>query len=274
MRTQTPATESDARAIGNFVEWPHGETPSAWRIGAWLGRGGTAEVWHARAPDGREAALKLASPALRSHPAADVLLRREHGVLRAVASPHIVEPYELLDLAGTAVLVLEYLPNGDLVPLLGGRPQQWLPAVRRVLAALTDLHRHGFGHGDVKAANVLFARDGTARLADLTAARPIDSPAAAATAAYGLPAGRRALLRDADCFAFAVLLFQLTTGRLPYGPEGPSDLAALPAVPLADVDPSAASLLGATAAALRAGGRVRGLSYFIDVLESVRPMDA
>jgi serine/threonine protein kinase len=271
MRTQTPATESDAHAIGNFVEWPNGETARAWRVVARLGRGGTAEVWHARAPDGREAALKLASPALRGHPAANALLRREHQLLRAVASRHLVEPYELLDLAGTAVLVLEYLPHGDLVPLLGGKPQHWLPAVRRVLAALMDLHRLGVGHGDVKAANVLFARDGTARLADLTAARPIDSHAVAATAAHALPAGSPALVRDADCFAVAVLLFQLLTGRLPYGPEGPKDLAAISVVPLAD--PWAASLLAATQAALRAGGRVQGLSYFVDVIESVRPMD-
>jgi serine/threonine protein kinase len=273
MRTQTPATESDARAIGNFVEWPNAEISSVWRFVARLGRGGTAEVWHARAPDGREAALKLASPALRGHPVVNAALRHEYDVLRAVASPHLVEPYELLEPAGSVVLVLEYLPHGDLVPLIGGEPQHWLPAVRRVLAALMDLHRHGFGHGDVKAANVLFASDGTARLADLTSARPIDAPAVAATAAHELPAGSPALVRDADCFAFAVLLFQLVSGRLPYGPAGSTDLAAIAAVPSVHADSSAASLLCATQAALRAGGCVRGLSYFVDVLVSVRPMD-
>jgi hypothetical protein len=42
-------------------------------------------------------------------------------------------------------------------------------------------------------------------------------------------------------------------------------------VPLAD--PVAASLEAAAAAALRARGRVQGLSYFTDVIESVRDND-
>ena len=109
-------------------------------------------------------------------------------MLSAVASPRLVEPYELIEHDGVAVLVLEYLPHGDLVPLLGAPPQQWLPAFRAVVGALADLERHGLAHGDVKARNVLFAADGSARLADLTSARPLDAPAAVTTAAYGLPA--------------------------------------------------------------------------------------
>jgi serine/threonine protein kinase len=272
MRTQAPATEFDARAIGAFLEWPSAETLGTWRVVARLGRGGTAEVWRALGTDGREAALKVASAAWRGRGVADEWLRREHEVLRAVASSHLVEPYELIDHPRGTVLVLEYLPHGDLVPLLGGEPKHWLPALRRVLAALTDMHRLGIGHGDVKAANVLFARDGSARLADLTSARPIDSRAEPTTAAHDLPASARVCVRDADCFALAVLLYQLLTGRLPYGREGPRSLASLAELPRVSLaDPWAAALLASTEAALRAAGRVQGLSYFFDVIESARP---
>jgi serine/threonine-protein kinase len=189
-------------------------------------------------------------------------------VLRTVGSPHLVEPYELIDGDGAAVLALEYLPQGDLVPLLGAPPRQWLPAFRAVVSALTALERHGLAHGDLKARNVLFAADGSARLADLTSARPLDAPAAAATAAYGLPSLHGSCARDADCFALAALLFELATARLPYGPGGAAAGTELAAVSLAD--PASARLAEAAVAALAAHGRVRGLSYFADVIESVR----
>ena len=264
MRTQALATESDLTA----VDWPNGENLGNWRAVELLGNGGTAEVWRAVAPDGREAALKLVKRELRGHSCANALLRREHDILRLVSSPHLVEPYELVDCDGAAVLVLEYLPHGDLVPLVGAPPRQWLPAFGAVLAALGDLERHGLAHGDLKARNVLFAADGSARLADLTSARPLDAPAAEATAAYGLPEPRAALAWEAQYFALAGLLFELATGRLPYGLHGASAGAELmeAAVP----EPAAAPLKAAAVAALRARGRVQGLSYFVDVIESVR----
>jgi len=262
MLTQALATEFDFTA----VDWPNGVNLGNWRAVELIGSGGTAEVWRAVAPDGREAALKLVKRALRRHPGANALLRREHEVLRSVASPHLVAAYDLIECKGAAVLVLEYLPHGDLVPLVGAPPRQWLPALSAVVAALAALERHGLAHGDLKARNVLFAADGSARLADLTSARPLDAPAVVATAAYGLPQPRGAQAREADCFALAALLFELATGRLPYGPSGPAAGAELAAV---GADSPVAALAAAAGAALQARGRM-GLSYFVDVIESVR----
>ncbi len=170
------------------------------------------------------------------------------------------------------MLALEYLPHGDLVPLLGAPPQQWLPAFRAVVGALADLERHGLAHGDVKARNVLFAADGSARLADLTSARPLDAPAVVTTAAYCLPAQSGACARDADCFAVAVLLFELLTGELPYGVERP--FRRRRRAPARGIGRSwdRDACWPQRPAALRARGRVQGLSYFTDALESARPL--
>jgi serine/threonine protein kinase len=271
MQHRVLATEFDARASGIVVEWPNGATLGRWRIGALLGSGGSAEVWHAVATDGREAALKLPKREWRQKAAAHALLRREHELLLQLASPHLVEQYELIEHDGGVALALEYLPYGDLVPLLGAPVPAWLPAFRAVVGALGELERHGLAHGDVKARNVLFAADGTARLADLTSARPLDAPAVATTAAYGLPEGERASARQADCFALATLLYELITARLPYGPDGGFGRAPLP-LP-AQPDAAAAPLLAAAVAALQSRGRVAGLSHFVDVIESVHSVD-
>jgi serine/threonine protein kinase len=141
------------------------------------------------------------------------------------------------------------------------------------VAALGDLEQRGLAHGDLKARNVLFAADGSARLADLTCARPLDGPVVVTTAAYGLPDVRRRRAREADCFALAALLFELVTGRLPYGPGGAAAASATPQAPPPPGDPVAARLLAAATAALAAEGRVEGLSYFCNVIESVRSVD-
>ena len=269
MRALAPSTEFDGRGIGTVVASSFSSSHAAgWRPVAMCGRGGTAEVWLARAHDGREAALKRLQPALRQHPAARERLRSEFALLRAVASSGVVTPLELIEYDDGPALALEYLPNGDLVSLVGAPPRYWLAALGAVLAALDDLHSHGVAHGDLKARNVLFARDLSVRLVDLTSARPVDGPAARSTAAYSLPRGVAGTARVADCFALAVLLYELATGRLPYGAEGATCLGYI--LPAAPRDPLAARLAAAAEPMLTAGGGLsEGLSYFTDVIESV-----
>lgn len=272
MRAFAPPTERDGDAIGNVVASGFSSSAAArgWRAVALCGRGGTAEVWHAVAAEGgREAALKRLQPELRLRRDAHALLRDEFALLRAVASPRLVAPLELVEYDDGPALALEYLPNGDLVSLLGGPVPTWLPALRAVVAALVDLHAHGFAHGDLKARNVLFARDHGARVIDLTGARPIDAPAARSTAAYSLPPGMPASAAAADCFALAVLVHELATARLPYGVAGAARVDAIrPAA--GQLEPAAARLAAAAETMLTAAGRLpQGLSYFADVIESV-----
>jgi serine/threonine-protein kinase len=230
-----------------------------------LGSGGTAVVWYAVDAAGREAALKIPKPKLRNGGAAAALLRHEHVVLTAAACPALVRPIELVD--DGAALALEYLPAGDLVPLLGAPARHWLPAVRSVAAALQALNSRGLAHGDVKARNVLFAADGTARLIDLTSARASGLPAATTTAAYRVPGAATAA--EADAFACAALVYELVAGRPPYGETGATEPGASPAA-AASTDLVTADLLAAAVAVLCAGGRApHGLSYLADVIESV-----
>jgi serine/threonine protein kinase len=124
----------------------------------------------------------------RAHPGAALDTARVQCCARAcdnVVEAHAVEHDSV------PALVMEYLPGGDLVPLLGATSEHWLPAFRGAVAALLQAHRSGFAHGDVKARNVLFAADGSARLVDFSAARPLESPAA--------PSRRPITFRGAFC---------------------------------------------------------------------------
>ena len=275
MRARAPATEFEGDGIRTVVESasPALAGRNEWREIALCGRGGTAEVWHAVTPDGREVALKRLRPELRPLAPMRDLLRREYALLQRVSSPHLVTPFELVEGDKGPELVLELLPNGDLVSLLGAPPRHWLPALRHVIGALNDLHRHGTAHGDVKARNVLFAVDQSARLTDLTSASAVDAPAARATAAYGVPPGLETTAGAADCYALGVLLYELTTGRLPYGPDGPTRGSELCAAKRPG-GPAAAQLLAAATAMIGTGGPPpEGLSYLADVIESVSALN-
>jgi serine/threonine protein kinase len=233
-----------------------------------LGEGGHAEVWRAAHSAGRPLAVKMPKQSLRGNPLAAQALRREYETLRAVPHPHIVRCHALLEHGGAPALVLEYLGGGDLVPLLGAHPRHWLTAATQVLGALAHVHGRGFVHRDLKPRNVLFAADGSARLVDFSSALPLGARASrgGATAAYALdgagPAGP-----EADCLAFAALLFELVYARLPFADAKPG--SHVPRPPVAGIDAAAERLGDAARAALATQGRVAGgLSAFANVIES------
>jgi serine/threonine protein kinase len=235
-----------------------------------LATGGSADVWLVVDADGRRAALKVPRLEQDRLAVASQLVYREYGLLTEFVHPFVVRPLGVVMHDATPALALELLPGGDLVPLLGSHPRHWLAALRGVLAALAYVHARGFAHGDIKARNVLFAADGTPRLIDFGSARPLEARAASragSTAAHVLAelAGRGC---EADHYAFAVLLYELLAGRLPYGVEGAQRRGEEPP-PWAAPDPAAARLMGAAVAALGTGGIIAGgLSAFADVIES------
>ncbi len=129
-----------------------------------LGQGGMGEVWLVVHNESRlPYAAKLINASL-ARPKDEARFQREIGALRALRHPNIVRVFDATS-EGERPLgyVMEYCPDGDVGQRREFDTQQ---VVTTLTAAVVYLHARGFIHRDIKPANILFALDGTLRLAD------------------------------------------------------------------------------------------------------------
>lgn len=135
---------------------------------------------------------------------------------------------------GNPYILMEFCPNGDLTSVLGKRDVDFTKVAADVLHGLHDLHVNGKVHRDLKPENVLIKQDGTAALTDfgisgdrnksLTERSWLGRPKQIfGTYAYMPPEqvcrerGKATVLPTTDIFSFGVMMYQLLTGKLPFG---------------------------------------------------------
>ncbi|KAJ7278963.1 kinase-like protein [Mycena rebaudengoi] len=173
---------------------------------------------------------------------------REVEVLRHISHPNITSLLTHLTTPSFHVLVLPYLPGGDLLGLVNSDPAHAAlteSLLRRMWAelcrAVAWMHSVGLVHRDVKLENILltapfplaFAPTSGAliKLTDFGLARFIDTGAPllstrCGSEAYAAPelviSGRRYDARETDAWACGVVLYALCARRLPFG-EGSAD---------------------------------------------------
>jgi serine/threonine-protein kinase len=188
----------------------------------------------------REVALKLMIPALIHEPAFVERFRREAVAIARLRHPHILEVYDFGEESdGLLYLVMPLIEGGTLKDRFANegrqpwQPSQALELAAQLLPALDFAHGRGVIHRDIKPANVLMDRDwawladfGIARLAmgddgggmTLTGATAIGTPEYMAPEQV-VPDMQRPLDGRADLYAFAAVLYELLTGRVPFRGE-------------------------------------------------------
>lgn len=143
--------------------------------------------------------------------------------------------------AGNPYIVMEYCPNGDLLSLSNSRTIDYSKAATHILYGLKALHGRGKVHRDLKPENVLIKRNGDFALTDfgisgdrnkrMTERNILGKPKQIfGTYAYMPPEQLKpnkdaTVLPTTDIFSFGVMMYQLITGDLPFGPlESERDL--------------------------------------------------
>lgn len=142
---------------------------------------------------------------------------------------------------GNPYIVMEYCPNGDLLSLSNISNVDFSKAATHILYGLKALHGRGKVHRDLKPENVLIKRNGDFALTDfgisgdrnkrMTERNILGKPKQIfGTYAYMPPEQLKpnkdaTVLPTTDIFSFGVMMYQLITGDLPFGPlESEHDL--------------------------------------------------
>jgi len=152
-------------------------------------------------------------------------------MLAKLNHPSIVQIYDVIEHEGRSIIVMEYVEGEDLQKIVRRHPMSVVSAVTAaisVASALSEAHRQGIVHSDLKLANVLFTPAGVAKLTDFGIAQLLDGnsisqPAKGSVTALS-PEGLSGLEVDgrSDLFALGVIIYQMLSGRTPFsGVEHP-----------------------------------------------------
>jgi len=192
-----------------------------------------------RGADGYRAAVLAVLPAAE-HPIPATLdrLAREYELKDELDGAWAVRPLELIRERDRTMLVLEDTRSEPLDRLLGTpiEVRSFLRLAIAVAAALTQVHRRGLVHKDIKPANILVNRaTGDVRLTGFGIASrlprerqaPAPPESIAGTLAYMAPeqTGRmnRSIDARSDLYALGVTLYQMLTGALPFTAADPME---------------------------------------------------
>ena len=218
-----------------------GTTIGHYDVTALLGEGGMGQVWQATDTQlNRQVALKILPDAFAADPDRLARFTREAQILASLNHPNIAAIYGIEEAEGTRALVLELVEGPTLADRISKGPiplDEALPIAKQMAEALEAAHEAGVIHRDLKPANVKVKGDGTVKVLDFGLAKALDpnpegdpsqSPTLTAaatqmgvilgTAAYMSPEQARGSTVDrrADIWSFAVVLYEMLTGRKPF----------------------------------------------------------
>lgn len=196
-----------------------------------LGKGGMGAVYLVRAPDGSYYAIKVMFSGRMTH---DLRRRfaREAEFSMKIRHKNLISVYDVGEDPDTGLcyIIMDYMPGGtlsDRIRDLGKMSvDEAVKVIMQIASALDVAHKSGLVHRDVKPDNIMFAADGTPKLADLGVAK-FDDDRRTMVTLTGMIIGTPAYMSPeqlmdshkidarADIYSLGVVLYEMLAGKRP-----------------------------------------------------------
>jgi beta-lactam-binding protein with PASTA domain/tRNA A-37 threonylcarbamoyl transferase component Bud32 len=202
-----------------------------------IGTGGMADVYKGMDDVlGRTVAVKVMHRQYAADPTFVQRFRQEAQAAANLASPNIVNIFDWGQQEDTYYIVMEYVRGTDLKTLLEQRgpmdPKRVADYGAQVCSALGVAHGYDIIHRDIKPQNLILTPDGVVKVTDFGIARAgntsmTQTGSVLGTAYYLSPeqAQGRSLTPASDLYSLGIVLYELTTGKLPFVGDSPVSTA-------------------------------------------------
>jgi serine/threonine protein kinase len=203
-----------------------------------LGQGGMGKVYKAYDRKiGEVLALKLIRPEISVNDKAIERFKNELKIARKITHRNICRMFDLGEQDYFHYITMEYVAGEDLKRFIRRAgtlsPGKAIHVAKQVGEGLAEAHRLGVVHRDLKPQNIMIDQDGNAKIMDFGIARFIDAEGMTGSGVMiGTPeymSPEQAELKDvdkrADIYSLGVVLYEMTSGKVPFEGETPLSIA-------------------------------------------------